>query len=185
MSQNALKAVRRFCLDCQGGHAPSVRTCMDTACLLYPLRHGLTADGTGDRPCPVFPLEDTTGYSPAKAAEILLPGASGTPRVSGTPGASAFLPVSETPQTEGVDLPPPSLLSTALREGEDPCRPVRLIRRFCLACAGSRQEARACDAKQACALWSFRFGVSPATFKRVVARRQFWRMQLSLPGLGR
>ena len=127
------KAIRRFCLDCQGGHAPSVRACADNACVLHPLRHGLIAV---DQEC---------------LPQCALPG----------------------------------LAQTASSKHADDCRPVRLIRLFCLACAGNRREVRVCDAKEACALWSFRFGVPPATFKRVVARRQRWRRTLTLPGLPR
>lgn len=122
MSRKASAAIRRFCLDCQGGHAPSVRDCTDGQCILYPVRHAPANDS--ETPAPPLP-----------------------------PAADGHI------------------------------RPVRLIRLFCLACAGSRQEVRVCDARQACALWSFRFGVSPSTFKRVSARRQFYRSLLLLPGL--
>ena len=133
MSNTGRKAIRRFCLDCQGGYAPSVQACADDACVLHPLRHGrIAVDQEG---CPQCAL--------------------------------------------------PGLDQTALLEHTDDCRPVRLIRLFCLACAGNRREVRTCDAKEVCALWSFRFGVLPATFKRVVARRQRWRMTLTLPGLPR
>ncbi len=33
-----LKAIRRFCLDCQGGLSLSVRECADKECALYPWR---------------------------------------------------------------------------------------------------------------------------------------------------
>ena len=133
MSHKASKAIRRFCLDCQGGHVPSVRVCADAACVLYPLRHGDEA-------------EEREGIA--------------SPEGAAAPGGDA-------PAQAEAD------------------RPVRRIRLFCLGCAGSRQDVRGCDAGQDCALWSFRFGVSPATFKRVVARRQRWRTELTLPGLPR
>ena len=120
MSHKASLAIRRFCLDCQGGHAPSVRDCADGQCILYPVRHA-----PGDEP--------ETSALPSMAGGHI--------------------------------------------------RPVRLIRLFCLVCAGNRQEVRSCDAREGCALWSFRFGVSPSTFKRVTARRQFRRALLTLPGL--
>jgi hypothetical protein len=63
-----------------------------------------------------------------------------------------------------------------------PTSVARAIRRFCLTCSGSRQEVRGCDAKE-CDLWSYRFGVSPSTFKRVLARRRRSRGALTLPGL--
>ena len=128
MSHKASKAIRRFCLDCQGGHVPSVRACADVSCVLYPLRHGDEAE------------EEREGAVPLEE-----------------------------------DAPPQP----------EADRPVRRIRLFCLGCAGSRQDVRTCDAGQDCALWSFRFGVLPATFKRVVARRQRWRTELTLPGLPR
>ena len=134
MSHKASKAIRRFCLDCQGGHVPSVRTCADAACVLYPLRHGDEAEEERERTATCEGAAASGGGAPAR------------------PEAG---------------------------------RPVRRIRLYCLGCAGSRQDVRACDAGQDCALWSFRFGVSPATFKRVVVRRQRWRTELTLPGLPR
>jgi hypothetical protein len=113
---DAARTLRRFCLACQGGYHPSVITCADTSCPLYPLRRSAGMD------------ED------------------------------------------------PSLWPDA---------PARAIRRFCLGCAGSRSEVRRCDAKGQCALWSFRFGVSPATFKRIASRLKFRRSLLFLPGFER
>ena len=129
MPDTARKAIRRFCLDCQGGYAPSVRACLDTVCVLHSLRHGI---GTDEASPPKPALSDQA--EPMQAERI---------------------------------------------------RPVRLIRLFCLICAGNRREVRICDAKGRCAHCSFRFGVLPATFKRVVARRQRWRTTLTLPGLPR
>ncbi len=61
-------------------------------------------------------------------------------------------------------------------------RAVRAIRRYCLVCAGDRREVRACAARERCVLWPYRFGVLPATYKRVTARirkpKTLW-----LPGL--
>lgn len=111
MPDKASRALRRFCLDCQGGYVPSVSACKDVSCIFFPYR----------RPAP----------------EAAAPGE----------------------------------------------RPLRLIRRFCLDCAGSRREARECDARERCSLWSFRFGVLPSTFKRVVARWRKRRSELTLPGL--
>lgn len=62
---------------------------------------------------------------------------------------------------------------------------LRAIRRFCLACGGNRTDVRSCDAKDACPLWSYRFGVLPSTFKRVVARRRRSRTELALPGFSK
>ncbi len=108
------RAVRRFCLECQGGSAPAVKACSDAACLLFSVRM-CTAPAPQD---------------------------SQPPRQS-----------------------PPQLL--------------RLVRGYCMACAGTRREVRACDARS-CPLWSYRFGVLPATFKRVVARRRLRKQILTL-----
>ncbi len=47
---------------------------------------------------------------------------------------------------------------------------LRVVRAHCLSCAGHRGEVRLCTAKEQCPLWSLRFGVYPATYKRVKAR---------------
>ena len=135
MSHSAHKAVRRFCLDCQGGHVPSVRDCTDALCVLHTLRHGPAVEPEGALAAEANPDAEETA---AESAKVI------------------------TKENTG---------------------PVRRIRHICLGCAGSRQEVRACDAKENCALWSFRFGVLPATFKRVVGRRRRWRESLPLPGL--
>ncbi|MBD5539345.1 MAG: hypothetical protein HDQ94_05050 [Desulfovibrio sp.] len=57
---------------------------------------------------------------------------------------------------------------------------LRAIRRQCLACAGSRGDVRACAAREDCALWSYRFGVRPRTYKEV-RRRFFAPRELDLP----
>ena len=57
---------------------------------------------------------------------------------------------------------------------------LRAIRRQCVACAGSRAEVRACAAREDCALWSYRFGVRPRTY-REVRRRFFAPRELDLP----
>lgn len=57
---------------------------------------------------------------------------------------------------------------------------LRAIRRQCLACAGSRGDVRACAARGDCALWSYRFGVRPRTY-REVRRRFFAPRELDLP----
>ncbi len=61
---------------------------------------------------------------------------------------------------------------------------LRQIRQHCLVCAGSRAEVRSCSAKETCGLWSYRFGVLPATFKRVLLRQKKQRTTLFLPGFG-
>lgn len=57
---------------------------------------------------------------------------------------------------------------------------LRAVRRYCLDCAGGRHEVRACQARQACPLWSYRFGVRPQTW-RAVHRRFFAPRELTLP----
>lgn len=182
MSPNARKAIRRFCLDCQGGHALSVRACADVVCILYPLRHGVgteeAAQGGEERTplaippslCPQDGVVPTTEPSDKVSAE--------TPRP-----LHSLLPFACHPASAQAGALPSD--QAAMPEQEEASRPARLIRLFCLTCAGNRQDVRVCDAKASCALWSFRFGVSPATFKRVVVRRQLWRSRLSLPGLPR
>lgn len=136
MSDKPLRALRRFCLECQGGHAPSVVACKDVDCFFYALR------------------------SPCEKAE--------------TPTSDAAPVRCEEP--------------CAIFSQEGACfteRPIRVIRRFCMACGGSRADVRTCDAGDACPLWSYRFGVLPATFKRVLARQRRTRAELSLPGLPR
>ena len=64
-----------------------------------------------------------------------------------------------------------------------PPRPLRAVRRQCLACCGGeRAEVRHCSAGRACSLWEFRFGVSPATYKQVKARF-LGPKHFTLPGL--
>ncbi len=58
---------------------------------------------------------------------------------------------------------------------------LRSIRKYCLICAGSRPDVRLCEAS-ACPLWHFRFGVTPATYHKVM-RRFFAPKALLLPGL--
>lgn len=94
-----VRAVRRFCLDCQGSQPSLVRGCEDKACSLYPWR---------------------------------LPDAVAVHELHG--------------------------------------RVLRAVRRHCLVCAGDRREARACDARESCPLWEYRFGVHPVTYKRVSLR---------------
>ncbi len=60
--------------------------------------------------------------------------------------------------------------------------PLRAVRRYCLVCCGGeRREVRSCAAKGGCALWSYRFGVSPCVYRRVKARF-FAPRQFTLPG---
>ncbi|MBR6468568.1 MAG: hypothetical protein IKT16_10505, partial [Desulfovibrio sp.] len=47
---------------------------------------------------------------------------------------------------------------------------LRACRRQCLQCAGDPAAVRSCDAKGACALWEWRFGVFPQTYASVTRR---------------
>ena len=196
MSFNARKAIRRFCLDCQGGHALSVRVCADADCVLYSLRHGtgteeaLQGGGASAPPAAGALPQQLRGTAELKAGSIApAPEGQGPGIAKSTPPGETISPGSLHSLLSVDRCPTPTRPSLPPDQGVTPeqveAGPARLIRRFCLACAGNRQDVRACDAKASCALWSFRFGVSPATFKRVVVRRQLWRSRLSLPGLPR
>lgn len=144
-------AVRRFCLECQGGNSSAVAACADFACLLFDCR--LYRPGHKGQSCQ--PDQPDQPDQPEQPEQAVLPHQSGLPGQSGHEDP----PLQPCPDT------------------------ARAVRRFCLACAGNRREVRDCDAKKNCALWSFRFGVSPATFKRVLSRRRKKRGRLTLPGL--
>ncbi|MDL2266832.1 hypothetical protein LJC46_02445 [Desulfovibrio sp. OttesenSCG-928-G15] len=165
MPDKAFRAIRRFCMDCQGGHAPSVISCKDGDCFFYALRLPPKES--------VVSKERAAGKEARQAEEqaALLPPAS--------PPLSVVSARSERAAQDGHDGPD----TQSMQAGQSEDRPLRVIRRYCLLCSGSRAEARECDAKDSCALWSFRFGVLPSTFKRVVARRKRQRVELSLPGL--
>lgn len=47
---------------------------------------------------------------------------------------------------------------------------LRAVRRYCLSCAASREDVRACAAREQCGLWSYRFGVRPETYRSVRER---------------
>ena len=117
----ACKAIRRFCLDCQGGLSRSVRDCADDICALYPWR--LPQDAT-------------------EAAPL-------APELQPDPDWSL--------------------------------RPMRCSRRYCITCAGDKDEARRCTAED-CTLWPYRFGVAPATHRRVLQRLRS-PTELWLPGM--
>lgn len=121
---STLKAIRRFCMACQGGSSRQVAACEDADCALHPYRSGEQIE----RP------EQPKQPEQAELAE------------------------------------------------QAPCPPSRTIRRFCMACcANLRAEVRACAAREDCALWSYRFGCTPETWRRVKNRRSSPR-PLLLPG---
>ena len=123
---DVLRALRRFCLECQGESPQAVRGCRDVACPLHGWR---------------LPPE----AAPEQA-----------PLLEGTPA-----------------LPPESDAARKAAAAQERLRrqrqALRAIRRQCLVCAGDRQEARACAARE-CPLWHLRFGVMPETYKAVRAR---------------
>ncbi len=150
-----IRAIRRFCLDCQGGVAREVRLCPDRGCGLYAWRlAGIVAGGSngGGR-------HDHAGDGDADTDPVA--GAS-TGSSGGNPLPGALPLIAQTLPDE---------------------RPVRAIRRYCIACCGGeRAEVRTCDARDRCALWSYRFGVLPETYRKVKARLTGPRT-LVLPGL--
>ena len=111
-SGKVARAIRHFCLDCQGDSPRHVANCNDATCALFTMRDSTLR--------PYLPEE----------------------------------------------------------------RPLRAIRQHCLACAGTRQDIRKCDAGEHCPLWSFRFGVLPRTFKRVIARKRKGRELSLFPSAG-
>lgn len=111
---SVMRALRRFCLECQGGSSRAVRCCEDETCALWAWR---------------VPDE----VSP------------------------------ETVEETAAD-------ASAAGRGAASRPALRAVRRHCLACAGGRGEVRACSAREGCALWSYRFGVAPYTYRAVRAR---------------
>ena len=169
-----IRAIRRFCLDCQGGVAREVRLCPDTACGLYAWRlAGIVAGGANGGG-----KHDPTGYGDADSPDA--------PQVSGMSGVSGALArksgtAKHAPDTSATDPLPGALPLIAQTLPDE--RPVRAIRRYCIACCGGeRAEVRTCDARDRCALWSYRFGVLPETYRKVKARLTGPRT-LVLPGL--
>ena len=165
MPDKAARALRRFCLDCQGGHVPSVSSCRDGSCILYPYRRLKPPASGSPEPRPPELHDPESG-------EAALSGPDPAVAAGEQPAAPADAP--------GPEGPVPATASSGHVSAEPT---LRVIRRFCLNCAGSRAEVRECDARDNCSLWSYRFGVLPATFRRVIARRRKKRTELTLPGL--
>lgn len=135
---STLKAIRRFCMACQGGSSRQVAACEDADCALHLYRSGEMPEQPEQ---PEF----------AEQADAEKSG-----------------------QAEVAEQAPVAELT--------PCPPIRTVRRFCMACcANLRAEVRACAAREDCALWSFRFGCTPETWRRVKNRRSSPR-PLLLPG---
>lgn len=151
-----LKVIRRHCLQCQGGAAQEVRLCNDVNCALFAWRMAGT---------------HVIGEEQVSFAEVPL-------RYTPSHGASSCAQLEAITPLAGFD----SALCTSHEDGTAICcampsvKPLRAIRRFCFQCCGNREQIRACDAKSLCALWSYRFGVQPQTYKRVKARLRGERM---------
>lgn len=156
-----VRAIRRFCLECQGGAAREVRRCPDLDCALRIWRMA-GARGT-EQPGQV---EGCIGAGcPASVAPGAVAAAAAAAVENGAAAREAVVPPECVPPgNEGEVVPP-----------------LRAIRRFCLHCCGFRDAIRGCDARDACALWSYRFGVRPETYRRVKARFYGTR-PLVLPG---
>ncbi|MFV0350214.1 MAG: hypothetical protein ACK5JO_16700 [Halodesulfovibrio sp.] len=145
---STLKAIRRFCMACQGGSSRQVAACEDADCALHPYRSGEQIE------------------RPEQAEQI------GQADLAGKAGQPE-----QPEQPEQIEQPEQAELAE-----QAPCPPSRTIRRFCMACcANLRAEVRACAAREDCALWSYRFGCTPETWRRVKNRRSSPR-PLLLPG---
>ena len=154
---STLKAIRRFCMACQGGSSRQVAACEDTGCALHLYRSGEQIE----RPAPPAPPERA--------------GQAGQIEQSDLAGKAGQIEQSEQIEQEGQT-------EHAELAEQAPCPPIRTVRRFCMACcANLRAEVRACAAREDCALWSYRFGCTPETWRRVKNRRSSPR-PLLLPG---
>lgn len=168
-----IRAIRRFCLDCQGGVAREVRLCPDTGCGLYAWRlAGILADMAAGGKRRASDNHDHGDHDPDGHG----------PENRGLDAAPvAGLPAGSSADQSAADPLPGALPLIAQTLPDE--RPVRAIRRYCVACCGGeRSEVRTCDARDRCALWSYRFGVLPETYRRVKARLTGPRA-LVLPGL--
>lgn len=163
------KTIRRFCLECEGGSARAVRLCADKACALRAWRLPAGSDGEGNG-------QDDADDTPTETAQ---------PMAAGPADLHAASSVADTVDT-AIAAPATAADDTPEGEASAPdvgaTEPLRAIRRFCMVCCGGRGNVRACDARDVCPLWSFRFGVQPETFRRVKARQHGPRV-LVLPGL--
>lgn len=167
------KTIRRFCLECEGGSARAVRLCADTACALraWRLPAGSDGEGNGQDDDGDRATETTMPMSEGPSDHVVLSVAGTVDPAAAVPDAMPLVTASE--DSAGDEGSAPGVGAT---------EPLRAIRRFCMVCCGGRANVRACDARDVCPLWSFRFGVQPETFRRVKARQHGPRV-LVLPGL--
>lgn len=138
---DAIRAVRRFCLECQGDSSPAVRACADGECPLHPWR------------------------LPAETSALPQSGAAAAPAAPAADAGSSPQVLSQAAREEEA------VRKAALAQERQRRQraALRAVRRQCLVCAGDRREARSCAAKE-CPLWPLRFGVMPETYKAVRAR---------------
>lgn len=174
---DALRSIRRFCLECQGESAAAVRQCTDSHCALWAWR-------LPEAPAAVLAevLAAVPGHAPAplpeaaaSASGVKTPGGEAAgPRAAAFPllmaaqqpsGAEEQTVAGEKPQGDEDGPQRDPRVRKALAR-----RALRAIRRHCLNCAGHRCDVRACAAREDCLLWSLRFGVRPETYKAVRQR---------------
>lgn len=164
--------VRHFCLECQGGSAKAVRECADAICALWP--HRLPGSSA---PLGVPDREDEAEHKNAPAQEK----AQDSITVAGICSPSLSLGCSDGSAPSGIELVDGSMLpDTEIVDGLALSGPkareaqrrvlLRAVRRHCLSCAASREDVRACAAREQCGLWSYRFGVRPETYRSVRER---------------
>lgn len=193
-----VRAIRRFCLDCQGGAAREVRICTDLDCALRVWRMAgarvgeLAMDASDARPPGHDALSASCGVpalpTPGDTMQATMPEAvpqtpctpTGPLQTGGTEdmaaGKASFRCASPVDGAASPSLDRngdragfPAECVPPGNEGEA-VPPLRAIRRFCLHCCGFRDAVRGCDARETCALWSYRFGVQPETYRRVRSR---------------
>lgn len=175
MLNKPLRALRRFCLDCQGEDRPSVMACRDEECFFYAWRWLAGEFEGGVMAAPEHGAPDLA----AKANELDPEPAAGPDNRE----KARLLPATGQDPEDGDGAVAQGSAVRAEIPRFPTENPLRVMRRFCLDCGGNRAEVRHCDAKDSCPLWSYRFGVLPSTFKRVFARRRKTRSALTLPGL--
>ncbi len=150
----ALRALRRFCLDCQGEDIEAVRNCPEISCPLWPFR--VRSKKKAQEP-------------PLETEHLLL-------AQEEQPAQSSLMNLMPAKQLSGEKTVRESStassrnLETENSAAQTDLSALRAIRRQCLQCADNRRHVRACDARDTCAVWSYRFGVLPETYLRVKRR---------------
>ncbi len=183
------RALQAFCVACQGGAAAYVASCPDKDCQLHALRlapenpqgpanaQGVLLEGraaAGQAVTVQAPGEDQAPEATRAPGEIQVPGGMQAPEATQVPGATQAPHATQAGEAQPSAAPGKILPADSLA-----C--LRAIRRHCMVCADGRQDVRACADKN-CLLWSYRFGVTPETYRRV-KDRFFKPKKLLLPGL--